>query len=543
MRGRKINILLIEDNPQDAQLVREMLAEADTVKCELTHVESLGQALEISSRKSFDIILLDLSLPDEQGLETVVKICKALQNIPIIVMSGIGDEEIAIKALQEGAQDYLVKGNVDSNLLIRSMRYAIERKQSADALRRAHDELEMRIQERTGELVKANKALLAEIAERKKAVAALHRSRASLAEAQRIARLGNWDWNIKTKELHWSDEIYRIFGLTPKQFGATYNAFLNSVHSEDRGYVDLAVNEALAGKPYSIEHRIVLPDGKVRFVHEQGEVTFDEGGEPVRMLGTVQDITEKKEKEIRLIMSERLASLGQIASGIAHEINNPLATIGACAEGLLNRIRKGRVDHKLSENYLKMITEEVARCKGITTSMLSFVRQTTYEKKTLDIHSVLDKTLELISFQGRLKDIEVIKKYNGTLSVNGSEGDLRQVLLAIIVNALDAMEDRGTLMIETDITSFDRPIENRAGTGSYPETRESVAINISDTGPGISPEIVNRIFDPFFTTKSDKGGIGLGLSIADKIIKDHNGHIIISSDKGKGTTFQITLPK
>ncbi len=181
---------------------------------------------------------------------------------------------------------------------------------------------------------------------------------------------------------------------------------------DDRDFVKKAVNEALYGKPYSIDHRIILPDGTVRIVHEQGEVTFGESGEPIRMLGTVQDITEKKETEMQLIMSERLSALGQMASGIAHEINNPLATIGGCAEGLLNRINKGQVDHELfKKNYFKIIDEEVTRCKKITTNMLSFVRRGTYEKSYVNAHEILDKTLELISLQGRLKGVSILRNY------------------------------------------------------------------------------------------------------------------------------------
>ncbi|MFX1521788.1 MAG: PAS domain-containing protein, partial [Promethearchaeota archaeon] len=117
---------------------------------------------------------------------------------------------------------------------------------------------------------------------------------------------GNWDWNIQTNELHWSDEIYRIFGLAPQEFGATYEAFLNSVHPEDRELVKQSVDEALyERKPYSIDHHIVLPDGEVRIVHEQAEVTFDETGRPVRMMGTVLDITERKKLELQLIESEK----------------------------------------------------------------------------------------------------------------------------------------------------------------------------------------------------------------------------------------------
>jgi PAS domain S-box-containing protein len=238
-----------------------------------------------------------------------------------------------------------------------------------------------------------------------------------------------------------------------------------------------------------------------------------------------KDITEEREREMRLIMSERLASLGQMASGIAHEINNPLAAIAGCAEGLLNRVEKDRYNPELFRNYLKIIEEEILRCKSITTSMLSFVRETTYEKKMVDIAEMLDKTLEIIGFQGRLKDVEVHNDYMAGLPlVHGSEGELRQVFLSVITNALDAMNDRGTLTIRT-------------GTDG-----KAVFIKIGDSGPGIPPENINRIFDPFFTSKSAAGGTGLGLSIAGKIISNHKGKIDVVSRENEGAVFTITLP-
>jgi signal transduction histidine kinase len=236
-----------------------------------------------------------------------------------------------------------------------------------------------------------------------------------------------------------------------------------------------------------------------------------------------KDITERKENEMSLIMSEKLVALGQIASGIAHEINNPMATIAACTEGLLKRVRNSQYDLPLFENYLKIIEEEVNRCMNITTSMLSFVRETNNEGKEINIHEVLDKTLEMISFQGRLNEVEVLKNYQKkSLVIHGNEGELRQVFLSIIVNALDAMEDKGTLALET-------------GTAE-----NSVFVKISNTGPGIPSDLINRIFDPFFSTKSGKGGTGLGLSIAKRIVRENNGRIEVTSEKG--TTFQITLP-
>src|SRR4030042_4948385 len=149
MKNNPISILLVEDNPRDGALFKEMLGEATMVQCELTHCNMLSNALTLLSKGSFGIILLDLSLPDSKGLDTVVRTHAAVPNVPIVVMSGLGDEELAVRALQEGAQDYLVKGQVESNLLIRAMRYAIERKQGEDALRKAQDKLELRVQERT----------------------------------------------------------------------------------------------------------------------------------------------------------------------------------------------------------------------------------------------------------------------------------------------------------------------------------------------------------------------------------------------------------
>jgi len=146
--------------------------------------------------------------------------------------------------------------------------------------------------------LEALEGLITDITERTRAEDELRRSEASLAEAQRIVHLGNWDWNIETNELSWSDEIYRIFGLAPQQFGATYDAFLERVHPDDRAAVQESVDRALRDRePYSIDHRIIRPDGEERVVHERGEVTFDESGRPVRMLGTVLDITERRRSE------------------------------------------------------------------------------------------------------------------------------------------------------------------------------------------------------------------------------------------------------
>ena len=154
------------------------------------------------------------------------------------------------------------------------------RKKAEEVIQKAYNNLGEKVKERTSELEEAYKSL--------------KKSEAGLSEAQRIASLGNWNWDILTNELYWSDEIYRIFGRAPQEFGATYDAFLSYVHPDNRDNVENAVKRALKGKPYNIDHRIILANGEDRIVNEQGEVVFDGKNIPIRMEGTVQDITKRK---------------------------------------------------------------------------------------------------------------------------------------------------------------------------------------------------------------------------------------------------------
>jgi signal transduction histidine kinase/HAMP domain-containing protein len=269
----------------------------------------------------------------------------------------------------------------------------------------------------------------------------------------------------------------------------------------------------------------------------------------------VKDVTEKKEDEMKLVMTERLAALGEMASGIAHELNNPLATIAVSTEALLNRIEKEKIGSLLFETYLRIIEEEINRCKKITTSMLSFVRRADNGKKDVNINETLDKAIELVTFQGRLRDIAYLRNFEPEMpEVQGNESELRQAFLTIIVNALDAMDNRGTLTIETGVIPSVSPLEKsvrleteggltRGVENPTPQVEgRFIFIKISDTGSGISPHLITRIFTPFFTTKAEKGGTGLGLPIAKRIIDEIGGKIEVASEEGKGTIFTVTLP-
>ncbi len=249
------------------------------------------------------------------------------------------------------------------------------------------------------------------------------------------------------------------------------------------------------------------------------------GGEVDRYVRLAEDVTDERERTRRMMTGERLAALGQMASGIAHEINNPLASIAGCAEALLSRIERERIDPVLFREYLGIVHEEVFRCKKITTAMLSFVRQGSYETAVVRLDEALDRALELVGFQGRLRSVTVVRESPPDLpAVVASEGELRQVLLIVLSNALDAMRDEGTL---------------RCGLAA---ADGMVTVSITDEGPGISQEVMSSIFTPFLTTKAAQGGTGLGLSIAKRIVEDFGGEITVDSQPGRGTTVLIRLP-
>lgn len=198
------------------------------------------------------------------------------------------------------------------------LRDVSQRKKAEKALQKAKDELEIKVQERTWEL---------------------RGKEESLAEAQRIAHLGNWDWTIPTNELLWSDEVYRIFGLQPREFAATYDDFLKRVHPDDRGPVEAAVRQALAkpGTDYGIDHRIIRPDRSERVVHERGEVTFDASGKPVRMIGTIRDITDQRKLE-REILSISNDEQRRIAQELHDGLGQELTGLGYLARSLHRKL-------------------------------------------------------------------------------------------------------------------------------------------------------------------------------------------------------------
>jgi PAS domain S-box-containing protein len=225
-----------------------------------------------------------------------------------------------------------------------------EQKKAEQALQKARNELEKKVQQRTAELSQTVGMLQEEVRERTLTQQALQQSEARLRDAQRIAHVGNWDWDIVNNQLWWSDEIYRIFGLRSQEFGATYEAFLSYVHPDDREFVKQSVDGALyKHKPYSMDHRIVRPDGTERIVHEQAEIIRDANKSPIRMRGTVQDVTEQKQaeekilddqKQLRSLTAELLLSEERERRKIATNLHDSVGQILAFSDRELGTLQK-----------------------------------------------------------------------------------------------------------------------------------------------------------------------------------------------------------
>jgi two-component system, NtrC family, sensor kinase len=244
-----------------------------------------------------------------------------------------------------------------------------------------------------------------------------------------------------------------------------------------------------------------------------------------------EDITEQKKMNEAVIHAEKLASIGRLAAGVVHEINNPLATIAACAEALTARvedIEAGAVHDDFSE-YLQIIRDEAFRCKAITNSLLEFSHQRQAEKNITDVNQIIEQTLHLVKHHPKLGKLSILRELDESLTpVLVNEGQMKQVFIALISNAFDAMEGDGSLTIRTQ--------------WSDGEPTATVAVEFTDTGCGIPATHLQKIFDPFFTTKPLGRGTGLGLSVCYGIVSEHGGRIEVASTEGQGTTFRVLLP-
>ncbi|MES1023839.1 response regulator [Gloeocapsa sp. BRSZ] len=488
MDNQPIRVLLVDDDEDDYILTRDwFLDQGNNFKLEW--VTSYNAALAAIAQNRHDVYLLDYRLGDRNGLELLRAAMKAGCTAPMILLTGQGDHEIDVEAMKAGAADYLEKSQITAYALERSIRYALERKRTEQKIR--------------------EQAALLDVATDAISVQAL-------------------DSTI----LFWNKGAERLYGWTaPTAIGKKASELL---------YLDVPTQLAIAQK-------IVLAQGEWRgqlsqvtqtgaeiIVESRWTLVRDEQGQPKSILVVNTDITEKKQLEAQFLRAQRMESLGTLASGIAHDLNNILAPILMTAQLLETQLHDER-----SQRLLPILVTNAKRGAALVKQVLSFAKGLEGKRSVLQLRHIISE-IKQITKETFPKSIEICIDVPQSLwTVSGDATQLHQVLMNLCVNARDAMQEGGTLTISAQNLEVDQSYVRKhldAKVGSY------VVLTVTDTGCGIPPEVMDRIFEPFFTTKGIGKGTGLGLSTVIGIVKSHGGFINVESEIGKGTQFQMYLP-
>jgi signal transduction histidine kinase len=363
----------------------------------------------------------------------------------------------------------------------------------------------------------------------------LRRSRDNLNRAQRLAKVGSFERDLRTGDVFWSDEIYRIFERNPSTLPPTWEELLAIIHPEDRASCEVSMVASEKGLPTPpLEFRIRCPDESLKCVYVEVELVLDNQGNAIGRVGTIRDVTETRMAEERqsqlerqLFHSQKLEALGTLAGGIAHDLNNTLMPILALSELLMRNMPVGSGERE----DLETIVQASRHGRELVRRILAFSRHQQVARARVDLAAITHEALQMLRptipatvlINEEIEDVPLIL---------ADPSQIQQVVVNLVTNAVQAIGDRmGTITIGLAAT-----IGSRSSTGNFTRLR------IADTGCGMDAETKNRIFEPFFTTKTVGEGTGLGLSVVHGIVTNHGGLIEVASKPDEGTEFTIFLP-
>ncbi len=503
----KTNILLVEDNPGDVDLIRIYLQDA-AMKVELHHAETLYDATEILSNREIDLALLDLSLPDSNGFKTLTKYLERCENTPVIVMTGMNNEIIGNQAVKAGAQDFLVKGQFDGKLLGRSVRYALQRYKEQQKLENAAHNLAI--------------------------------SEKRYIEAQEMAQFGNWEMDIVTNEMKWTNEVFRIFNFQPGSIKPSLSDYMSYVHMEDRPKTESFFEDAAKdGKLHTTEHRIILEGSTIKYISVQAKVNYDELTQKLLLIGAMQDITERKLTE-RLIVEKnihnRTAKIKEEAlSEMSFNIRTPLSSI----VNLMFLLEKTRINHQQQE-YVGNLKTSVDDLSIAINNLLNF------SVLVSDNVKIEEEEFNLRDFLQSMHRSSKIKADNAKLDLGLLADDklpekiicdqrkVTQILYNLMDNAIRYTGEGGEVTLEAKAMNMRNDKFN-------------LHLFVKDTGKGIPEKKVKDIpnSDRLLEVYSEEDASDnrpLGLAIVAKLAKTLGGELKVESTVGKGSIFEIILP-
>jgi PAS domain S-box-containing protein len=369
----------------------------------------------------------------------------------------------------------------------------------------------------------------------------LRESESKLEEAQRVAHVGYWVHDLAAGRYSFSDEAYRIFGLRPQEKILTLDVVKELVHPEDWERITQARMSAQRGGPsYDVEYRVIRPNGDECIVHSRGDLRRDASGRPLQRFGTVQDITERKRAEDDLRESERrlretqmelahvnrVTTMGQLTASIAHEVSQPIAAAVTSADAGLRWLAAHPPNLEKTRDAFERIIKAGKQASDVIGRIRGLVKNVPAHRATLDVNEMILETIALTRSEMQRHRILLQPELAKDLPcIRGDRVQLQQVMLNLIMNAIEALSEASDDSRELMIGSVDTP--------------DGVIVTVRDSGPGLKPECLDRIFDPFYTTKPT--GMGMGLSICRSITEAHGGRLWATANAPRGAVFHVAL--
>ena len=508
----KWKILLIDDDPGIRKVTSIAL---EDVGYEVLTAEDGLVGVSLFQEASPDIVITDIRMPGLDGLEVLRRIKELDPSADVIVITAFSEIELAIKALQLDASDFITKPVHDEALMV-ALKRAKERYLNRKDLQDYTALIEERWIRTAEELAKTfhfQKMLI-------------ESSIDGIVAGDQEGKVIIFNKSMEEMLCFAREEVVGRMRLEDFFSPGEYEKFQSTLASEVFGGKDrLHLYETfLAAKnggkiPCQLLASVLFEEGE-----EVGLVIF------FRDLRTIRKLTQEFADQARMLHQDKMISLGRLAASVVHEINNPLSGILNYARLMMKMLGRGPLNQESTgkfESYLSLMESELSRCSKIVSNLLSFSRKSKLEFSEVNLSDLLSRCITLSRHKLTLQNIQIQERISSEIpKVTGDFNQLQQCVINLIFNAIDAMPNGGVIGIDT----------------SFNSRKGLVEIKVSDTGCGIAKEDLQYIFDPFFTTKTEGKGLGLGLSTVYGIIDRHKGTITAESEPGKGTVFTIKLP-
>ncbi len=511
-KQQSFNVLLIEDNPGDVELIRELLTEITGTYFQIESAEQLSIGLNMVTQGNYDVLLLDFFLPDSSGLDTLLRLRAEAADIPVVVLTGHSDElGIGIQAIQYGAQDYLIKGQIDSDRLVHTLYYAIERKQLENELNQYRNQLEALVEARTTELAQSNLALQHEVLQRR-----------YIEDKLRQITNNMLDIICQTDAAglveYVSPSIQHTLGYKPEELLG--QSIYSIIHPDEVETVIAAV-QTVGKAECRYRHR----DGSYLWMETLNSCLFMETGAVSGIVFASRDVTVRRRAEEELQALNQLKT--EFLSTAAHELRTPLTSILGFSEILLTR----NMDSARSRHFMEMINEQSVQLRTLVDSLLDIARLESKSRLMLDLQPI---RLEPLVQKVVLPWVEVSQKHDFQIdglaecpSIKGDSFRISQVLQNLVSNAAKYSPSGGKVTLSGQlIPGF-------------------VQISVRDEGIGMTEQQMTHLFERFYRADASNttiSGTGLGLAICKLIVELHQGQIWAESEPERGSTFHFTLP-